>query len=385
MPVPAEGQRTPGPAEARSTAPPRRARDPYYDNAKFLAVVLVVLGHAWNPLQGMRLADIAHLFVYTFHMPVFIVMAGYFSRRFTTTRGKVRRLAVGVAVPYLVFEAAYPLYVQLIGGKDFVWSPLSPYYLTWFLLALVVWRLSTPLWQQLRWPLPVAMAISLVSGAIQLPDPVVTRTLGFLPFFVTGLLLREEHFRRLRTPPARIAAVLIIIVAAAAAVPAAAHVDPEWVHYRYPDERFGVSLPVLIAMRCAALLCGFVMTAAFLALVPARRTWFTGLGAASMYVYLLHGFVVLAATYAGWYTAAKEFGVVGLGVVTVLGVLLALLTASPPVRWIFRPVVEPRLEWAFRDHGRPGITDGPGPRPGGITAGPAGTRDGREAGRNAPG
>jgi fucose 4-O-acetylase-like acetyltransferase len=220
----------------------------------------------------------------------------------------------------------------------------------------------------------VAIAISLVSGAIQLPDPVVTRTLGFLPFFVTGLLLREEHFRRLRTPPARIVAVLIAIAAAVVAVPAAAHVDPEWVHYRYPDERFGVSLPVLIAMRCAVLLCGFAMTAAFLALVPARRTWFTRLGTASMYVYLLHGFVVLAATYAGWYTTAKEFGTVGLAVVTVLGVLLALLTASPPVRWAFRPVVEPRLDWAFRDHGRSG-----------ITAGPAGNRDGRAAGRSAPG
>ncbi|MCW2897920.1 MAG: acyltransferase 3 [Streptosporangiaceae bacterium] len=351
MPVPVEGHPSaPGPAAAIPAAPPeRRARDPYFDNAKFLAVVLVVVGHAWGPLQGVWLVDIAHLFVYSFHMPVFIVIAGYFSRRFATTPGKVRRLVVGLAVPYLIFEAAYPLYVSLLGGKGFVWSPLSPYYLTWFLLALLVWRLSTPLWQQLRRPLLVAVVISLASGAVQLPDPVVTRTLGFLPFFVVGLLLTEDHFRLLRTRPVRLAAVLVAVAAAVAAVLAEPHVSPEWIHYRYPDAQFGVSPPVLLAARCAVLLCGFAMTAAFLSLVPTRRTWFTMLGTASMYVYLLHGFVVLGALYAGWYTWVNRLGTLGgLGVLTVLGVLLALVTASRPVRWAFRWVVEPRLDWAFR-------------------------------------
>ncbi|GAA2080605.1 acyltransferase family protein [Actinomadura alba] len=349
MPVPAEASPPLPVRERRSGDAPHRPRDPYFDNVKFLAVVLVVVGHAWGPLRGMRLRDTAHLFVYTFHMPLFIVIAGHFSRRFAVKQGKVRGLIVGVAVPYLIFEAAYPLYVSLLGGAPFVWSPLSPYYLTWFLLALFAWRLSTPLWQQLRWPLAVAVLISLISGAVRLPDPVVTRTLGFLPFFVIGLLLTEDHFRLLRTRPARVAAVLVAAAAAVAAVLAAPHVDPEWVGYRYPDERLGVSPLVAFGGRAVVLVCGLVMTAAFLALVPARRTWFTELGSASMYVYLLHGFVVLGATYAGWYSLVRELGAVGaLTVVTVLGAALAPVLAGRPVRRVFRWVVEPRLDWAFR-------------------------------------
>jgi fucose 4-O-acetylase-like acetyltransferase len=347
------------PPSAASTAPartaagtPARTRDPYFDNVKFLAVVLVVLGHAWYALQGSRPADVAHLFVYTFHMPLFIVITGYFSRRFTTTRGKVRRLLLGVAVPYLIFEAAYPLFVSVMGGKRFVWSPLSPYYLMWFLLALFVWRLSTPLWQQLRWPLPIAVVISLVSGTIQLPDPVVTRTLGFLPFFVLGLLLTEEHFRLLRTRPARAAAVLIAVAAAVVAVVAEPHVNPEWVHYRYSDAQLGVSSLISPAIRLAVLICGLAMTAAFLALVPSRRTWFTELGSASMYVYLLHGFVVLGAVYAGWYTPLRDLGPVArFAVVSACGVALAVATATRPVRWLFGWAVEPRMQWVFRREG----------------------------------
>jgi fucose 4-O-acetylase-like acetyltransferase len=329
--------------------PPAKQRDPYFDNVKFLAVVLVVLGHAWYPLAGNRMVDAAHLFVYSFHMPVFILIAGYFSRRFATTRGKVRRLVVGVGVPYLVFEAAYPLYASLLDGKRFVWSPLSPYAIMWFLLALMMWRLSTPLWQQLRWPLPVAVAISLAAGTIQLPDQVVIRTLEFLPFFVGGLLLREEHFRLLRSRPVRAAAVLVTAAAAVTAILAEPHLNPEWFNYRLSDKDFGVAPIVAVAMRFAVLLCGMAMTAAFLALVPRRRMWFTDLGTGSMYVYLLHGFVVFGATYAGWYDWADELGRIGgPAVVTALGVAVTLVLASGPVRSAFRWVVEPRLEWAFR-------------------------------------
>ena len=283
-----------------------RTRDPYYDNVKFLAVVLVVLGHAWFSLADNRLTTAAHLFVYTFHMPVFILIAGFFSRRFATTRSKVRRLVVGLAVPYLIFEAAYPLYAHMLHGDRFIWSPLSPYWAMWFLSALFVWRLSTPLWQQLRRPLIVAVVISLASGAMRLPDQVATRVLGFLPFFVVGLLIRDEHIRRLRTWRVRVVAVLVTIAAGVTAVLAAPRMNDEWLSYRADYHGLGVSPYVGIAMRLGTLACGFAMTAAFLSLTPRRRLWFTDLGTRSMYVYLLHGFVIFGATYAGWYASARS-------------------------------------------------------------------------------
>ena len=67
---------------------PTLDRDPYFDNAKFLAVVLVVFGHAWEPLRGANVGgrplEAAQTLVYGFHLPAFIVMCGYFSRGFAT-------------------------------------------------------------------------------------------------------------------------------------------------------------------------------------------------------------------------------------------------------------------------------------------------------------
>jgi fucose 4-O-acetylase-like acetyltransferase len=344
---------------------------------KFLAVVLVVLGHAWYSLADSRLAAAAHLFVYTFHMPVFILLAGFFSRRFATTRSKVRRLVLGLGAPYLIFEAAYPLYTSVLHGDRFIWSPLSPYWIMWFLPALFVWRLSAPLWQQLRRPLVVAVAASLASGAMQLPDQVATRVLGFLPFFVIGLLLRDEDVDLLRTGRARVAAVLVTIAAGVTAVLAAPRMNDEWLSYRAGYDDLGVSPYAGIVMRVGTLVCGLAMTAAFLALTPRRTMWITTLGRRSMYVYLLHGFVVFGATFAGWYAWANRLGPVGgFAVVSVLGVLLAVGLASRPVYHAFRWVIEPRLDWAFRGDrttrsgraGRRQITDHRGAMPARIPA-----------------
>jgi fucose 4-O-acetylase-like acetyltransferase len=107
------------------------------------------------------------------------------------------------------------------------------------------------------------------------------------------------------------------------------------------------------------LACGLAMTAAFLALTPRRTMWFTELGRRSMYVYLLHGFVIFGATFAGWYHWANRLGPIGgFAVVSALGVLLAVALASRPVQLAFRWVVEPRLDWAFRS-GRTGRTGPP--------------------------
>ena len=338
------------PADASAVA---QTRDPYYDNVKFLAVVLVVLGHAWYSLDGSRLTEAAHLFVYAFHMPAFILIAGFFSRRFATARRKVRRLVVGIGVPYLIFEAAYPLFNHVFHGDRFLWTPLSPYWIMWFLPALFIWRLSTPLWQQLRRPLAVAVAVSLASGLVQLPDPAVYRVLGFLPFFVTGLLVRDEHLRWLRTRRACVPAVLMTLAAAIISLLAVWHMNEEWLSYRAAYHELGVSGFVGMAMRLGTLACGFAMVAAFLALTPRRRMWFTALGARSMYVYLLHGFVIFGATYAGWYAGAERLGTVGgFAVVSALAVLLAPALATRPVQWAFRWVVEPRLDWAFRSRPR---------------------------------
>ncbi|MER5424456.1 hypothetical protein [Streptosporangium roseum] len=51
---------------------PPADRDPYFDNAKFLAITLVVSGHLVEDLRDVPVAHAAYFYVYLFHMPLFI-------------------------------------------------------------------------------------------------------------------------------------------------------------------------------------------------------------------------------------------------------------------------------------------------------------------------
>src|ERR1044072_9907119 len=81
-----------------------KARDAYFDNAKYLTIVLVACGHAWEPLTyGSRASMAIYLLVYAFHMPAFALISGYFSRTFDMAPKRLQRLVTGVVVPYVVF------------------------------------------------------------------------------------------------------------------------------------------------------------------------------------------------------------------------------------------------------------------------------------------
>ncbi|MGW5681308.1 acyltransferase family protein [Nonomuraea sp. NPDC003754] len=318
-------------------------RDPYFDNAKYLAIVLVVCGHMIEDLRDDPIAHALYFYVYVFHMPLFITLSGYLSRNFTFSSGKARKLIATLAVPYVLFELAYAVPRLLLYGKLEL-SLLDPYYLTWFLMSLFLWRLSTPVWQQLRRPLAVALGLSLLSGTSALPDELsMNRTLGLLPFYVLGLMLRPEHVELLRRPSMRIVGAVTLAAGLAAALLLHDVVPTEWIRWRHANTAIGVDDVTGSLIRLGMLAAGAVLVAAFMAVTPRGRTWFSGLGAATMYAYLLHGFVVKAA----------ERLDLGVPLSIALGVAVATVLCTPPVRAAFGWAVEPRMSWAFTALRRP--------------------------------
>jgi fucose 4-O-acetylase-like acetyltransferase len=340
---------------AAERAPRARQRDPFFDNAKFFAILLVVAGHAIENLRDVRFAHAAYLFVYTFHMPVFIVITGYFSRRFTFSGGKARKLLTNLAVPYVVFETAYSTFHWAAGHAKFQISLLDPYYLTWFLLALFAWRLSTPVWQQIRWPIAVAVVISLLSGMSQLSDTLeMNRVFGLVPFYVLGLFLKPEHFELLKKRSAAVLGALTLVLGFAFTyLVADRHMATEWVYWRSGNPTLHVGNLVGTGMRLALLVGATVLVAAFLALVPRRDRWFTALGSATLYAYLLHGFVTKLADYYGWYDIRVLHTIPGVLAVAAAGAVLATLLCTPPVRWVMHWALEPSMAWAFTALRRP--------------------------------
>ncbi|WP_180686669.1 hypothetical protein [Streptomyces gossypiisoli] len=112
-----------------------------------------------------------------------------------------------------------------------------------------------------------------------------------------------------------------------------------------------------------------LLTAAFLSLVPGRRTWFTVLGAGTICGYLLYGFLIKGAEYVGVFeTHLWLHDPAGKVVLSLATAAAVTLMCAPPVRRALRSVTEPELSWTFRvdpvhDRGTPPTVHSPGAAP----------------------
>lgn len=60
-----------------------KKRDYFFDNAKFLLIMLVVLAHGISQLKSYsRIATMLWYIINTFHMPTFIFISGYFAKSY---------------------------------------------------------------------------------------------------------------------------------------------------------------------------------------------------------------------------------------------------------------------------------------------------------------
>ncbi|MFD3976117.1 acyltransferase family protein [Streptomyces cyaneofuscatus] len=347
---------TPTTAAPARTNPPQKAakrRDPYFDNVKYLAIVLVAVAHAWEPvMDGSRATRALYMVVYTFHMPAFILISGYFSRTFDMSAPKVKRLITGVVVPYVLFETAYSLFKRYVDdAPDTSISLVDPLFLTWFLIALFIWRVTTPIWLKLRHPLPVALAIAmLASVSPDIGDDLdLQRVFQFLPFFVLGLLMKPEHFQLVRRREVRLLALPLFAGALLFAYWIAPHMQLGWLYRANSAQEMDAPWWSGAVMSLALFGCALALTIGFLAWVPRRTMWFTVLGAGTICGYLLHGFLIKGAVYTGLFDRHTWLsGPVGLVLVSVVAAGAVTLMCSPPVARALKFATEPDMKWAFR-------------------------------------
>ncbi|MFD4560280.1 acyltransferase family protein [Streptomyces sp. NPDC058469] len=342
----------PGQNEQSKQNEQTKQRDAFFDNAKYLAILLVAIGHSWEPLKGdSRVLQGLYMVVYSFHMPAFIVISGYFSRSFDMSPARLKRLLTGVALPYVIFEIAYSLFSRY--GNDDPHQQitlLDPLYLTWFLCALFIWRLTTPIWKLVRHPLPIALGLAMLASCTpaMTDDFDLQRLAQFLPYFVLGLVLKPEHFQLVRRREMRILAVPVVVSAVVVGYWAVPRMNASWFYHHDSAQEFGAPWWVGPVMMLAMFGCSLLLTAGFYSWVPSRRTWFTALGAGTLYGYLLHGFLIKGAGYAGLFDHTWLHRPYGVALVTVLAATAVTLLCTPPVRRVFRFAIEPNMEWAFK-------------------------------------
>lgn len=324
-------------------APPHRSRDPFLDNARGLLIVLVVVGHTlecFGALAG-TLGSTLYTAVYSFHMAAFIMISGYLSRSYRSEPRQVRRLVTAMVLPYLIFQLVHEAGKALLLGQAVQLQLVLPAWTLWFLVALLVWRLLTPVLRRLRHPLVIAVAIAVIAPLD--PDLGAVLSLGriaqMLPFFVLGLVSTPRMLERLLAFRHRWWGGAVLAAALAVAFLVQGRLPASIFFLRGPYEG---DVPLRLALQVVLLAVGVAGSLALLLVTPRGRSALSVVGERSLTVYLLHPVLLLPIRYAehlpDW--PASWWGTLAL---VLLGAVLAAVLAAGPVaraaRWLTDPPV----------------------------------------------
>lgn len=289
----------------------KKKRIYYYDNLKFILILLVVLGHFIMPFLNYSTLKGLFLFLYSFHMPLFIFVTGFFAKKIITADTNQR---LNKILSYLIFYVGYKLAIFLVCNCIFhqnVESSLFAEWETpWYLLACVIWIIITNLVKNVK---PIYMiAISLIFCLFIGYDSEVkdvlalSRVIVFFPFYLLGYYLDREKMEniieKIHKPKIMILSGLFIILSLFTFV-----YFSDFLYFlrplftsRNPFEL--IDIPFDIPMTGAFVRLGWVIfclliSLCIMSLIPRKKCFISKFGSRTLQVYVLHYFILVAIQY----------------------------------------------------------------------------------------
>lgn len=320
----------------------------FFINLRFMLIVTVFVANAIEPLiLEMSGLHTLYQWIFSFHMPLFVLVTGYFARKNLIGAGG-RKVLLQIGMQYIIFQSLYSaLDISVFHVTDIHHSFFAPYLLLWFLAGHAFWRLL--MIGMSRWSKGAQFAFALAAGVavgyLQL-DGVwfsISRTFVYLPFFVIGYHFSFGAFvklyqRYVKTAAAAASLLLLVLMGLLG------HNLPlGWMYGSMTYMQLGVNEWYAGVFRLGMYGLQFAASLAFLGLVPYRLSRMTDLGRRTLYVFLLHGLVVRAAAVSGVY--AYIGNAAGAAVLLFCAVAGTVLLAQPAVRRLLSPLVEPSVDW----------------------------------------
>lgn len=288
---------------------PKTGRDPFFDNLKAILILLVVLGHWIEPwVQRDNSLKAVYIFLYTFHMPLFIFVAGVFSKKNSIGLARLRRVLVKYATLYFLFDLVYKVADSVLFSKPFMWEPLTPYWIMWFLLSLCCWNLMLFLFSKSKLLIPVAFAIGILAGALGGVGYFfsLSRTFYFFPFFLIGFFFPYDGAKALGAGWGK---KVIALVTLALAIQIVFFLAPEmnvsWFYGSRGYAQFDLDGVLGAVWRGLTYALTLLISMAVMVWVPKKEKIFTVVGKYTLYIYLLHGLVIRLLVAAGYYKEVR--------------------------------------------------------------------------------
>ncbi|WP_221389035.1 acyltransferase family protein [Clostridium perfringens] len=279
------------------------------DNSKGLLIFLVVLGHSLEFIRkDYEVARLLYVFIYEFHMPVFVFISGYLSKNVE----KGRRNAVrNFLTPFLLFNIIWNL-ITLVGPlflrgeftelpSEQAFSFFTPGWALWYIFAMFLWKILLPDLLKFK----NIFILSIIAGIfVKLSGEfgsymALSRTITFAPFFLSGYYSSEEKLKRFRKFTRfnilnKVPSILILIIGVLIALIFVnySNIADEffWADRSYSN--FNIEIFTGILLYIAVYIIGFAFVYVFINLMPENQTFLSKIGKNTLSVYFLHTYFI---------------------------------------------------------------------------------------------
>lgn len=163
-------------------------REIIFDNARAILILLVVFGHMLQPYtSGDKYLSALYLVIYSFHMPTFLFISGYFAKNIDKPYYLEKNFKTFDSTLYDIF-AFFSIYYFLTGKSDELQlDPFNPVFALWFLITLFFFHVILVIVRRFN-PykvLSVSIIISIGAGFSDNIDSYlsISRTIVFSQYF----------------------------------------------------------------------------------------------------------------------------------------------------------------------------------------------------------
>lgn len=333
-------------------------REYFFDNAKFILIVLVVLAHSIAPLKDSSdTAKAIWMLINSFHMACFIFMSGLFAKSYISKDGNVKIQRLFTYIMYYLFaQVSMTLFEYFVlGYKDISLSVFVPQPALWYLMCMILWFMILPYVSKLKNPIVIVCAFlfgllvgydTKVGGFLSL-----CRAVTHFPFFIIGFYFKKEWIFKFRNKWTRILSVIVIVGFLSFLyfnynIIAGRVLECSYNYYSSKLKIF-TAYPVMWVNRFIFYIVALILCSAFLLLIPRRKTFFTKFGSRTLQVYILHRFLYFCETEYGWFQLPffDTFGVYKMmAIAVVVTFILSLKPFEYPFIWIAKIKLNPLLK-----------------------------------------
>ncbi len=270
-----------------------------FDNLKAILMTLVVFGHlielVWSDMHGNSVTWVIYIFIYLFHMPLFVFCSGYLAKY------KPGKILAGMAYPYIVFQLAYLAFEKAVMGSRAPIQLVTPYWIMWYLSSLIIWVSMLPMIEVIAKDkkgaviaLALAFAIGLLTGfdaSIGLNFN-IGRTLYFLPFFVAGVVIKKLVKPETLLGFGANRYIKYGLLALSVAIGILIALFFQGINIHAINGHLAYSARYTYLHRVLFYLMGIVICLFLVAAVPRRKTFYSYVGQRTIQVFLPHAFVI---------------------------------------------------------------------------------------------